>query len=384
MVFRILRFLQWVMVGLAVVVLSHLTIEDTTANEWRIISQIPTKRAGFSTAMVNGKIYLIGGTLFEHERGVLREPGPGIWRGPFGMSLVEMYDPENNTWQKLADMPTARAGAAAAVVDEKVYILGGYVGKDNQGVNLKHLKAVEMYDTQTDAWVRKQDMPTPRIDFGTGVVAGKIYAIGGRVHWRDRKPGSPGRIDLVEVYDPTSDAWTKRSDMPTRRDGIGTAVVNDQIYAIGGSGWPQVGNQGGPYLGTIEVYEPRINRWTKKPDMPNTRMVFSTVAIADKIYLMGGSNVQAGGATVGERLTSTEVYEPATEKWQLIPTAPTVRLPFSTIAVNGRIYAFGGRTEDRKLSADVEVFDTGFRAVTATSKLPTRWGALKMERQSQP
>ena len=381
---RILQFLQWVLVGLAVIALSHLAIGNAVANEWRVISQLPTERAGFSTAVVDGKIYLIGGTRFEHERGVRRADLPGIWRGPFGMSLVEMYDPETNTWQKLADMPTARSEPMTAVVDGKIYVLGGYIGKDNQGVNLKNLKAVEMYDPQTDTWVRKQDMPTPRIDFGTGVVAGKIYAIGGRVHWKDRKPGSPGRIDLVEVYDPASDTWTKRSDMPTRRDGIGTAVVNDQIYAIGGSGWPQVGNHGGPFLGIIEVYEPRINRWTKKPDMPNLRTRFSTVAVGGKIYLIGGFAVQAGGTGVGERLASTEVYDPIMEQWHLIPEAPTVRLPFAVAAVNGKIYVFGGYDKDWELSPTVEVFDTGFRAVTATSKLPTRWGALKMEPQSQP
>ena len=377
MLFKILRSFQWVIVGLIAVIALHFGMEEADANEWWIISELPTQRTGFATAVVDGKIYLIGGTLFEHERGVRRENEPGIWRGPFGMSVVEVYDPQTNTWERLIDMPTARSEPLTAVVDGKIYVLAGYVGKDNKGVNLKNLTAVEMYDPQTDMWVKKQDMLTPRIDFGTGVVAGKIYAIGGRVHWRDRKPGSPGRIDLVEVYDPASDTWTKRAKMPTKRDGFGTVVVNDQIYAIGGTGWPQVGNHGGPYLGTIEVYEPRINRWTKRADMPNPRTVFSTVVISDKIYLIGGSDVQAGGAAVGERLANIEVYDPITEKWRLIPTAPTLQLVFSAAAVNGKIYIFGGYTEDWELSPDVQVFDTGFRAITPRGKLSVRWGALK-------
>ncbi|MCY3720775.1 MAG: hypothetical protein OXG97_00985, partial [Candidatus Poribacteria bacterium] len=301
----------------------------------------------------------------------------------FGMSLMEVYDPEPNTWHRLADMPTARAEPMTAVVAGKIYVLAGYVGKDNQGVNLKFLKAVEMYDPQTDTWVQKQDMPTPRIEFGTGVVAGKIYAIGGRVHPRD-KPGGPWRLALVEVYNPATDTWTKRAKMPTRRSKIKAAVVRDTIYAIGGAGWPQVGNHGGPFLGTIEVYEPRINRWMKKPEMPNLRRVSSMVVIDDKIYLIAGNAVQAGGAAVGERLASIEVYEPVIERWHLIPTAPALQLPFSVAAVSGKIYIFGGDTEDWELSPDVEVFDTGFRAVEAVGKLPVRWGALKMEPQSQP
>ena len=262
--------------------------------KWEVISELPTHRKSFSTAVVDGKIYLIGGTLFEHERGVLREPGPGIWRGPFGMSLVEVYDPETNTWQRLADMPTLRAGAETAVVDAKIYVMAGYAGKDNHGKNFKFLKAVEMYDPQTDTWVRKQDLPIPRIGFGVGAVAGKIYAIGGLLDPKEKKPGLQGRIDLVEVYDPVSDTWAKRADMPTRRDGIRTAVIDDAIYTIGGSGWPQVG-AGGPALGTIEVYEPRINRWTKRTDMPSLRTGFATIVIADKIYLIGGYTKGAHG-----------------------------------------------------------------------------------------
>ena len=369
--------LQLMVFKLVVGVSLFIMVGTVAAAKWEVISELPTHRKSFSTAVVDGKIYLIGGTLFEHARGVLRDPGPGIWRGPFGMSLVEVYDPETNTWQRLADMPTVRAGAKTAVVDGKIYVMAGYAGKDNQGKNFKFLKAVEMYDPQTDTWVRKQDLPIPRIQFGVGAVAGKIYAIGGLLDPKEEKPGLQGRIDLVEVYDPVSDTWAKRADMPTRREGVRTAVIDDTIYAIGGSGWPQVG-AGGPALGTIEVYEPRVNRWRKKSDMPNLRTSFATIVIADKIYLIGGYTEGGHG-----RLASTEVYDPATKRWRLTPTPPAPTLPpFSTVAVNGKIYAFGGTTKDREFSPTVEVFDTGFRAVTAKGKLPTRWGALKIERQN--
>ena len=355
--FKTFWSLQWVMVGWAVVVLSHFSIENADANEWRVISELPTQRKWFSTAVVDGKIYLIGGTLFENERD-----------GPFGMSLMEVYDPQTNTWQRLADMPTARSGTKAAVVDGKIYVLAGYVGKDHKGA--KDLKRVEMYDPQTDTWVRKQDMSLRRGSFGIGVVAGKIYAIGGTVHPGDRKPEDPRRVDLVEVYNPATDTWAKRAKMPTRRKSVRTAVIRDTLYAIGGSGWPPVGGGGGPYLGTIEVYEPRINRWTKRPEMPNPRVVFFSVVIDEKIYLIGDSTAEV-------RPVPIEVYDPFTGRWRLIPAALSIELPFGVAAVNGKIYAFGGYTEDLELLPTVEVFDTGFRAVTATGKLPVRWGALK-------
>ncbi len=65
MMFKTFRHLQRTVVGLAAVVLFHiLVIENSTAEKWEIISQLPTHREKFSTAVVNDKIYLIGGTPF--------------------------------------------------------------------------------------------------------------------------------------------------------------------------------------------------------------------------------------------------------------------------------------------------------------------------------
>ena len=354
--FKQLGYLQPMLFGVLTTALLFIVVSTAAAEKWQVISELPTQRRGFATAVVDGKIYLIGGTLFENDRD-----------GPYGMSLMEVYDPQTNTWQRGTDMPTPRSGTKAAVVDGKIYVLAGYVGKDHQGA--KDLKVVEMYDPQTDTWVRKQDMSRRRATFGIGGIAGKIYAIGGTVHPADRKPEDPRRVDLVEVYDPATDTWAKRADMPTRRKSVRAAVIRDTLYAIGGSGWPPVG-AGGPFLGTIEVYEPRINRWTKRPEMPNPRTVFFSVVIDEKIYLVGDFTAEV-------RPVPIEVYDPATERWRVIPAAPTVELPFGVTTVNGKIYAFGGYTEDLELLPTVEVFDTGFRAVTATGKLPIRWGTLK-------
>ena len=361
-------YLQSMLFGLLTTVLLFMVVSNADANKWQVISELPTQRTDFATAIVDGKIYLIGGTPFQNRR------------GPYGLSTVEVYDPGTNTWQQLTDMPTPRSGAKVAVVDKKIYVLGGYVGKDNLLVNRKHLKVVEMYDPTTDTWIRKQDMPIPRTQFGIGVVAGKIYAIGGYLHARDKKPEDPWRIDLVEVYDPAIDTWAKRAKMPTKRDGFGVGVVNNHIYAIGGRGWPQVG-PGGPFLKVIEEYNPKINRWEKKNEMPELRLSFSTVVLDDVIYLIGGFIWQG---RVPQYLATVDTYNPETEEWNDIPPMPTPLIPLGAAVVNGNIYVFGGKGENRERFTSVMIFGTGFRAVTANDKLPTRWAELKAHRQNHP
>ena len=102
------------------------------------------------------------------------------------------------------------------------------------------------------------------------------------------------------------------------------------------------------------------------------RLSFSTVDFGSVIYLVGGFVWQ--NRMAAQYLATVDVYSPETDKWRDIPPMPTLILPFGVAAVNGKIYVFGGDTEDWELSPDVEVFDIGFRSVEAVGKLPVRWG----------
>ena len=365
--FKALQHLRWIVV-LMVIVLCLVTTENIAGEKWQVVSELPTHREDFSTAVVGDKIYLIGGTLFENRR------------GPFGLSTVEVYDPKTNTWERVADMPTPRTNAETAVVNGTIYVCGGYNGIDNRLINLKFLNIVEAYDPQNNTWTRKQGMSGGRLDFGAGAVAGKIYSIGGWVHPLDKEPEAPWRIDLVEAYDPATDTWMKRAKMQRRRDGFGVGVVKNHIYAIGGRGWPQVG-PGGPFLKVIEEYNPKINRWEWKNEMPDLRLSFSTVVLDDVIYLIGGFIWQN---RVPQYMATVDTYNPETEEWSDIPPMPTPFIPFGAAVVNGNIYVFGGIGENREHFTSVMVFGMGFRTVEANGKLPTHWGTLKMEREGQP
>lgn len=80
---------------------------------------------------------------------------------------------------------------------------------------------------QEGTWARKADMKIPRGGLSTAVVDGKIYAIGGAGGWGDV-------LSTVEVYDPKRNTWTRhhKAAMPNARWGLATAVVNGKIYHI--------------------------------------------------------------------------------------------------------------------------------------------------------
>jgi hypothetical protein len=63
-------------------------------------------------------------------------------------SIVYVYDPATDTWTTAAGpLPTARAGLTAAVVDGRIYAIGGRLGEEaDYPDNLSPVSTVEEYD----------------------------------------------------------------------------------------------------------------------------------------------------------------------------------------------------------------------------------------------
>ena len=74
---------------------------------------MPTPRDSLSTCTVNGKIYAIGGATFDPEVKTLI------------LSTVEKYDPETDSWERVADIPTPRWSLCTNVVNGRIYAMGG-------------------------------------------------------------------------------------------------------------------------------------------------------------------------------------------------------------------------------------------------------------------
>ena len=266
-------------------------------------------------------------------------------------------------------MPTPRIAPQTAVFSNEIYVFGGYDRKGARGAR-RYKKNVEMYDTGTGAWVQKRNMPTLRESFTTAVVDGKIYLIGGRVH--DKRLDEQVVTGLVEVYDPLTNRWEKRADMPTERGMTDAVVVDGKIYVLGGYTWRRVPGLAERFVRSIEEYNPKTDKWRKLRDMPMFRGWFSTVAVDNEIYILGGMNLENGHAYISD----VDVYNPTVDKWRKVEPMTLLKGTMAVV-VKGTIYALGGAIGGGGFSPIVEAYDTGFLAVDPRDKLPTRWGKLK-------
>jgi len=239
------------------------------------------------------------------------------------------------SWVTLASMPTPRCDFGVAVLEGKIYVIGG-VNKNGE-----YLGTVEVYNPATNSWTSKPSMPTKRSEFATAVYNGKIYVFGGNT--------SSGIIGTTEVFDPQTNTWTTAASMPTPRAGLQAAVVNDQIFLIGGKRYSSIN----PYYveTTInECFDPATGTWSTKTSMPTGVFNYAVAVVNNKIYVLGGARLSEAPNTLNI-LSSNQVYDAETDRWSLSQSLPQASMAGAAVATAGifapqAIYYVGGLSPD--------------------------------------
>jgi N-acetylneuraminic acid mutarotase len=315
---------------------------DPATNTWRGaahgLAPMPTARRSLGlVAASNGKLYAIGG---------VSPTCPGSQ-----CAAVEEYDPATNTWrgaaQGLTPMPTAReALGLSAAPNGRIYAIGGF--KTGGGCpTAADCAVVEEYDPATNRWRGFADglalMPTNRSSLGLATAPnGRLYAIGGF--------NSVGTHNEVEEYDPGTNSWASkpaRAPLPgIARHRAAVAVANERIYVIGGAD-----GSGNP-LNEVWQYDPATNAWDQKADMPTRRFgPAAATAPNGRIYVVGGEGSTGYLALLEEFTPPSNGVGPGS--WQGDPqiAQPAIQrtsLGF-VLASNGRLYAVGGFGTDPRL-----------------------------------
>lgn len=186
-------------------------------------------------------------------------------------------------WLAQTPMPSGRqrGSAGVAVVADDVYLIGGFRGGA--------VAECDVYRTTEDRWERLPDLPGARDHGGAAALDGKIYAVGGR-------RGGIGTIerDLWRLDPAEPTAWVALTPMPTARGGFALGVVHGRLLVVGGEGNPDVSSGVFPHA---ELYDPLTNQWESLPPMPLPRHGMQAVGIGGALYVPGGADVEAFGAT---------------------------------------------------------------------------------------
>ncbi len=236
---------------------------DPATNTWLSKANMPTARWKPASAAINGILYAIGGGPLANQC------------VPTG--VTEAFDPVNNVWSTaLAPIPTPRWGAAAAVISNKIYVVGG--SRQCPSVLINPSATLEVYDPSINSWAVGTPMPTARWDLGAAAVGNNLYAIGG---WN---PVTGTVVNTVEAYNPATNSWTTKKPMPTPRTGVATVALNGHIYAFGGF-------DGARPTNILEVYDPATDTWSSGARNIVVNGSFEEPRIAPNTFVVFGSNI---------------------------------------------------------------------------------------------
>jgi N-acetylneuraminic acid mutarotase len=228
-----------------------------------------------------------------------------------------------------------------------LYVFGGWSG--NGGVEMKDADA---YNPATNAWTARADMPVRRREINIpAVLNGKIYVSGGI--------NTMGRASrTVVIYNPATNTWSRTADsLPEPMSNAPTATLGGKIYVLADY--------------TLYRYEPSFHSWKRLANVPHSHMRGGAGVINGRWYVAGGGNPR-----YGQRFL--DVYDPATNRWTTKAPMPVADYPAIGVVRGGKLYVIGKR---------VQVYDPGTNIWSTRTSMPvqrTDFAAGTITRSGKP
>ena len=266
----------------------------------------PTARQYAAAAALDGRVYVLGGQ--RTDSGVT--PGPAT-------AAVEVYDPVANTWTEAPPMPTARMGLVAAVVNGRLYAIGGRT----DGYSTSAVGTVEEFDPATQVWRSRAQMPTARYFAAGALLNGRVYVIGGEA--------ATDLLGAMQSYDASTDSWTAAASLPAARSQLAAVGVAGRLYAVGG-----YGGLLSQWLASVDAFDPALGTWAARAPMPSERADMALVAVS-------GTLLAAGGENVNRSLDRLDAYDVAANSWSAKTPSPVAFTRACAAVVDGKVYLFG-------------------------------------------
>ena len=198
-------------------------VYDPLDNSWYAGPAIPSSRARAAAGVVlyNDTLYMTGGMTGSH----LFLSGSEDWSDKYAL--------RSGNWTELPDAPHRRDHFHAAMVDGKIYAASGRrTGEGASGVEIfgDTEPEVDVFDIQTQSWTTLGDsIPTERAGAATAVLDKEIIIIGGE------NGSDTDSNDETEALDTETGTWRSLDAMNYARNGIQALVNNGGIYVVSGA-----------------------------------------------------------------------------------------------------------------------------------------------------
>jgi N-acetylneuraminic acid mutarotase len=254
---------------------------DIKSKTWATLPSMNEAKHGFQMAAFNNFIYVFGGFTFSPDH----KP---MWKS---VDTIERFDIQAGQWQTLnVKLPRARSSNALAVIDDKVYLIGGWDStpkfeNDKEG---RFHPEIDVFDLTTETLTTiNTQLPQPlRRAFTAVAYQNEIYLLGGigegasHFDW----------IDNLTVFNPKAKTWQEMSPLPFATFAPGAGVIDDQIFLIGGMILRNLNTFYLDYVDDIYSFDLRKNKWQHSGVYLNQNKGFPQVVPLsdDELGILGG------------------------------------------------------------------------------------------------
>ncbi|KAJ4330133.1 hypothetical protein N0V95_010100, partial [Ascochyta clinopodiicola] len=195
----------------------------TNTSSWTALAPISIPRQEHSTVFLPpSTIAILGGIVPTYDNSTM---------DTVTTPLVEIYSIQNNTWAASAPLPRAMNHLNAAVVNGKIYVLGGLADMGETKPAWRAVPDSYVYTPSTNTW---SDIPGLHVGELRGSAAMGVYKhliiLAGGLSDLERYPeGRHNTVTVVSVFDTVRRKWLHVPDeakyLPQGRDHAGAAVV---------------------------------------------------------------------------------------------------------------------------------------------------------------
>jgi N-acetylneuraminic acid mutarotase len=218
---------------------------------------LPKAVTSFGAAIVGDALYVYGGHT-GRAHSYYQEAQEHTLR------RLDLSDPQG--WEALAEGPRLQSVALLAH-DGKLYRIGGFTAKNSEGEarDFWSQDDVARYDPATDQWQAMPPLPEPRSSFDAAVLGDKIYVVGG---WRLRGDEERHWHKTAWGLDLSADSptWKALPEAPFQRRAVSVAAHDGKIFVIGG-----MQKEGGT-SNRVDIYDPAGGKWSRGPSLPEEGM----------------------------------------------------------------------------------------------------------------
>jgi N-acetylneuraminic acid mutarotase len=200
------------------------------------------------------------------------------------ISEVWHYNIELDRYSAAPLLPGHRAGGGLARIGDNLHYISGLMAdRDTDAPDHWILDLSAWNKGEKTDWVNAAPLPLPRNQLSVAVLNGKIYVIGGQLN-HDKQQLDQKNVD---IYDPGSDTWSEGPSLPyghSHAEGA-TFVHNNRIWMIAGHHTPDGGKKG--FSGDVLTLE-EGGEWQVSGTLPKPVSSPAASIIDNRLYVAGG------------------------------------------------------------------------------------------------